>query len=61
MTQQTIEEPSRGGSYVRNADGTLTRTGGTEPAPMRDKRETAEPAAPTDTPAPASAADAPQE
>lgn len=61
MNPKILEEPTQGGSYVRNADGTLTRIGGTAPAQMRDKRETAEPAAPTVTPAPAKAADAPQE
>lgn len=53
MTQKTIEEPGRGGSYVRNADGTLTRIGGTEPAEPRDKRDAAEPAPTSTAPAPA--------
>lgn len=35
-----IEEPTKGGSYVRNADGSLTRLEGTDEAPQRDKRET---------------------
>lgn len=35
-----IEEPTKGGSYVRNADGSLTLVERTEEAPQRDKRET---------------------
>lgn len=61
MTQKTFEEPSKGGSYVRNADGSLTRTSGTEPAPQRDKREAEQAAEPQAIPAPAKAADAKQE
>jgi hypothetical protein len=61
MNQQTIEEPSKGGSYVRNADGTLTRVAGTEPAPQRDKREADKPADTNATPAPAKPAAAKQE
>lgn len=61
MTQQTIEEPSKGGSYVRNKDGTLTLVERTEPAELRDKREGAAASATTDTSAPANAVDAKQE
>lgn len=64
MTQQTIEEPSKGGSYVRNEDGTLTLVQRTEPAKPRDKREAADAAdaaAAPDTSAPAKASDAKQE
>jgi len=38
----TNEEPSRGGSYVRNPDGSLTLMECTAPAEPRDKRATAE-------------------
>lgn len=61
MTQQTIEEPSKGGSYVRNEDGTLTLVQRTEPAKPRDKREAADAGAAPDTSAPAEASDAKQE
>lgn len=61
MNPKTLEEPAQGGSYVREADGKLTRTGGTEPAPQRDKRQAEQAAASKPTPAPAKAADAKQE
>lgn len=32
-----VEEPTEGGSYVREADGTLVRTAGTEPATMAER------------------------
>lgn len=38
--QASHQEPAKGGSYVRNADGSLTRVEGTAEAPQRDKRET---------------------
>ena len=53
MSQTTFEEPAKGGSYVRNEDGSLTRVEGTEPAKPRDKREADQPAATPDTTAPA--------
>ncbi len=59
MTQQTIEEPSKGGSYVRNKDDTLTLVQRTEPAAPREKRDAD--AATPDTSAPAEAGDAKQE
>lgn len=61
MNPKTLEEPTQGGSYIRNADGTLTRTGGTEPAPQRDKRQAEQAAVAQSTPAPAVDADAKQE
>lgn len=42
-----IAEPQRGGSYIRNADGSLTLVQSTEEAPQRDKRDDAK----TDSPA----------
>lgn len=42
-----IEEPQRGGSYIRNADGSLTLVQSTSEAPQRDKRDEAK----TDSPA----------
>lgn len=44
------EEPSAGGSYTRNPDGSLTRTHHTQPPQGRAKRAADAPAAPaTDT------------
>jgi hypothetical protein len=39
----TVPEPTMGGSYVRNEDGSLTRVAHTEPAKPRDKRAEGEP------------------
>ena len=47
MSKQQLEEPQRGGSYIRNADGSLTLVESTQEATQRDKREDAK----TDTPA----------
>lgn len=41
----THEEPTRGGSYVRNADGSLTLVQRTAAAEPRDKRAATEDAA----------------
>jgi len=54
MDDTALPEPQKGGSYTRNADGSLTLVQRTAERPMRDKRddEAADPAAP----APAAAA-----
>lgn len=46
-----IEEPQRGGSYIRNADGSLTLVQSTAEAPQRDKRDEAKTDSPTVAPA----------
>lgn len=35
-----VEEPTKGGSYVRNEDGSLTLLERTQEATQRDKRQT---------------------
>jgi hypothetical protein len=44
----THQEPRQGGSYTRNADGSLTLVERTGEAPQRDKRETDITPAPVD-------------
>lgn len=46
-----IEEPQRGGSYIRNADGSLSLVQSTEEAPQRDKRDDAKTVSPAVAPA----------
>lgn len=53
----TVEEPSKGGSYVRNEDGSLTLVQRTQERPMRDKRNPDNPQS-EESEAPAPAADA---
>lgn len=43
--QDTVEEPSKGGSYIRQPDGSLVLQHRTAPAEMRDKRAPQQPAA----------------
>jgi hypothetical protein len=45
MNEDTSQNPSEGGSYSRDPlTGALVKTGGTAPAPIKDKRD--EPSAP---------------
>lgn len=55
MDDTALPEPQKGGSYSRNADGSLTLVQHTAERPMRDKRDDEAAAA---APAPAPAADA---
>ncbi len=56
--QANVEQPTRGGSYTLNADGTLTLAHCTAPAQMRDKRAEPGTEAAPETPASAPASEA---